>query len=180
MFGTTDTDSGDLDHPTATQDDINYLLHYLNHYFSVGLTADKIISVYAGYRPLLRARSSQHSTAALSRTHAVLQNSSRLVTIVGGKLTTYRRIAQDTVDVLARRDAAKAKFHPTRNLPLSGSANWPTARRDLEVKGSALGIDPHTIAHLGESYGSLALSLLSLVESDAVLGQRLVVDLPYI
>ncbi len=180
VFGTTDTGSGDLDHPTATQDDIDYLLHYLNHYLSVDLTADDIISVYAGYRPLLRARSSAHSTSALSRTHAVLQNSSGLVTIVGGKLTTYRRMAQDTVDVLSHRDAAKAKFHPTRNLPLSGSANWPAAQRDLQVKGSALGLDPRTIAHLGESYGSLALSLLSLVEGDAALAARLIADLPYI
>ena len=180
VFGTTDTGSGDLDHPTATQDDIDYLLHYLNHYLSVDLTTDNIISVYAGYRPLLRARSSAHSTAALSRTHAVLQNASGLVTIVGGKLTTYRRMAQDTVDVLSRRDAVKAKSHPTRNLPLSGSANWPAAQRDLEVKGSALGLDFGTIAHLGESYGSLALSLLGLVEGDAALGARLVADLPYI
>lgn len=180
IFGTTDTGSGDLDHPTATQDDIDYLLHYLNHYLSVNLTAANIISVYAGYRPLLRARSAQHSTAALSRTHAVLQNSSGLVTIVGGKLTTYRRMAQDMVDVLSRRDGAKAKLHPTRNLPLSGSANWPAVQRDLEVKGGALGLSPRMIAHLGESYGSLATSLLSLVEGDAALGALLVTDLPYI
>ena len=180
IFGTTDTGSGDLDHPTATQDDIDYLLHYLNHYLSVNLTAANIISVYAGYRPLLRARSAQHSTAALSRTHAVLQNSSGLVTIVGGKLTTYRRMAQDMVDVLSRRDGAKAKLHPTRNLPLSGSANWPAVQRDLEVKGGALGLSPRMIAHLGESYGSHATSLLSLVEGDAALGALLVADLPYI
>ena len=180
VFGTTDTGSGDLDHPTATQDDIAYLLHYLNHYLSVHLTADDIVSVYAGYRPLLRSRSAAHSTARLSRTHAVLQNSSGLVTIVGGKLTTYRRMAQDTVDVLSRRDGSKSRSHPTRNLPLSGSAGWPAARRDLEVKGTALGLSAQTISHLGESYGSLALPLLSLIESDASLGARLIEDLPYI
>ena len=180
VFGTTDTGSGDLDHPTATQDDIAYLLHYLNHYLSVHLTADDIVSVYAGYRPLLRSRSAAHSTARLSRTHAVLQNSSGLVTIVGGKLTTYRRMAQDTVDVLSHRDGSKSRSHPTRNLPLSGSAGWPAARRDLEVKGTALGLSAQTISHLGESYGSLALPLLSLIESDASLGARLIEDLPYI
>ena len=110
----------------------------------------------------------------------MLQNSSGLVTIVGGKLTTYRRMAQDMVDVLSRRDGAKAKLHPTRNLPLSGSANWPAVQRDLEVKGGALGLSPRMIAHLGESYGSLATSLLSLVEGDAALGALLVTDLPYI
>ena len=180
VFGTTDTGTGDLDHPTATKDDIAYLLHHLNRYLSVNLTADDIISVYAGYRPLLRARSSAHSTAKLSRTHAVLQNASGLVTIVGGKLTTYRRMAQDTVDVLSRRDGSTSMPHPTMSLPLSGSAGWPATQRDLEVKGAALGLSPQTISHLGESYGSLASSLLSLIESDATLGARLIEDLPYI
>lgn len=180
VFGTTDTGSGDLDHPTATQADIDYLLHHLNRYLSVNLTSDDIISVYAGYRPLLRARSSQHSTAKLSRTHAVLQNASGLVTIVGGKLTTYRRMAQDTVDVLSRRDGTTSMAHPTTSLPLSGSAGWPAAKRELETKGTALGLSPQTISHLGESYGSHAGALLSLVESDAALGERLIEDLPYL
>jgi glycerol-3-phosphate dehydrogenase len=180
VFGTTDTGSGDLDHPTATQDDIAYLLHHLNRYLSVNLTADDIISVYAGYRPLLRARSSAHSTAKLSRTHAVLQNESGLVTIVGGKLTTYRRMAQDTIDVLSRRDGSTSMAHPTTNLPLSGSAGWPASQRDLEVKGAALGLSPQTISHLGESHGSHASALLKLIESDASLRERLVEDLPYI
>ena len=180
VFGTTDTGSGDLDHPTATKDDIDYLLHHLNRYLSVNLTGDDIISVYAGYRPLLRSRSAEHSTAKLSRTHAVLQNPSGLVTIVGGKLTTYRRMAQDTVDVLSRRDGTTSMSHPTRNLPLSGSAGWPAAKRDLEAKGAALGLDPQAIAHLGESYGSHASTLLKMIEEDAVLGKRLVEDLPYL
>jgi glycerol-3-phosphate dehydrogenase len=180
VFGTTDTGAGDLDHPTATQADIDYLLHHLNRYLSVNLTADDIISVYAGYRPLLRARSSAHSTAKLSRTHAVLQNPSGLVTIVGGKMTTYRRMAQDTVDVLSRRDGLTSMPHPTSNLPLSGSAGWPAVRRDLEIKGTALGLSPQTVSHLGESYGSHADSLLKLVESDASLGERLIEDLPYV
>ena len=180
VFGTTDTGSGDLDHPIASQDDIAYLLHHLNRYLSVNLTADDIISVYAGYRPLLRSRSSEHATAKLSRTHAVLQNPSGLVTIVGGKLTTYRRMAQDTVDVLSRRDGSSSPPHPTQNLPLFGSAGWPAVQRDLEAKGAELGLGPQTIAHLGESYGSLASELLSLIEEDKSLGKRLIEDLPYI
>ncbi|HEU0003300.1 MAG TPA: glycerol-3-phosphate dehydrogenase/oxidase [Ktedonobacteraceae bacterium] len=180
VFGTTDTGAGDLDHPVATQADIDYLLHHLNRYLSVNLTSDDIISAYAGYRPLLRARSSEHSTAKLSRTHAVLQNASGLVTIVGGKLTTYRRMAQDTVDVLSRRDGTTSMAHPTTNLPLSGSAGWPVAKRELEVKGEVLGLSPQTISHLGESYGSHADALLSLVEGEAALGERLIEDLPYL
>jgi glycerol-3-phosphate dehydrogenase len=180
IFGTTDTGTGDLDHPMATQEDISYLLNHLNRYLSVHLTKEHIISVYAGYRPLLRSRSSGHSTAKLSRTHAVLQSPSGLVTIVGGKLTTYRRMAQDTVDVLCRRDGTVSPPHPTQNLPLQGSAGWPAVKRELEVKGASLGLSAETIQHLGHSYGSEAITLLSLIEGDASLATRLIADLPYI
>lgn len=177
IFGTTDTGSGDLDHPTATQEDISYLLNHLKRYLSVQISEDDIISVYAGYRPLLSARGG-HSTAKLSRTHAVLQSPSGLVTIVGGKLTTYRRMAQDTVDVLSRRDGS-TPIHPTQNLPLQGSAGWLARQRDVEVKGQALGLSPQSIKHL-RHYGSEALELLKLIENDATLGRRLIDDLPYI
>ena len=177
IFGTTDTGSGDLDHPTATQEDISYLLNHLKRYLNVQLTEDNIISVYAGYRPLLSSRGGG-STAKLSRTHAVLQSPSGLVTIVGGKLTTYRRMAQDTVDVLSHRDGS-TPIHPTQNLPLQGSAGWLAKQRDVEIKGLALGLNPQTIQHL-RHYGSEALGLLKLIEDDAELGRRLIDDLPYI
>jgi len=178
IFGTTDTGSGDLDHPTATQEDISYLLNHLKRYLSVQLTEESIISVYAGYRPLLSSRGTGRSTAKLSRTHAVLESPSGLVTIVGGKLTTYRRMAQDTVDVLSRRDGS-SPIHPTQNLPLQGSAGWLARQRDVEIKGLALGLNPQTIKHL-RNYGSEALGLLKLIEEDAELGRRIIDDLPYI
>src|SRR5207248_5928956 len=117
--------------------------------------------------------------AKLSRTHDVLQSPSGLVAIVGGKLTTYRRMAQDTVDVLSRRDGTVRPLHPTQNLPLHGSAGWPAAKRELEVKGALLGLSSETIKHLGHSYGSEAITLLSLIEDDASLATRLIDDLPY-
>jgi glycerol-3-phosphate dehydrogenase len=179
VIGTTDTGTGDLDHPTATREDISYLLHHLNRYLSIHLTEADIISTYAGYRPLLSARSSNHSTAKLSRSHSVLKSPSGLVSIVGGKLTTYRRMAQDTVDVLNRRDGS-VPVHPTQNLPLFGSAGWPAKRREMEDKGKALGLDRQILTHLGRSYGSEANAILGLVQSDPSLAVRLVDDLPYI
>jgi glycerol-3-phosphate dehydrogenase len=153
-------------------------LNHLKRYLSVQLTEENIISVYAGYRPLLSSRGTGSSTAKLSRTHAVLQSPSGLVTIVGGKLTTYRRMAQDTVDVLSRRDGS-SPIHPTQNLPLQGSAGWLARQRDVEIKGLALGLNPQTIRHL-RHYGSEALGLLKLIENDAELGRRIIDDLPYI
>ncbi|GAC1350289.1 MAG: glycerol-3-phosphate dehydrogenase [Ktedonobacteraceae bacterium] len=179
IFGTTDTGSGDLDHPTATQEDIAYLLKYLNRYLSVTLTEADIISTYVGYRPLVRSRSAEHSTARLSRTHAVLQSSSGLVSIVGGKLTTYRRMAQDTVDLLNRRDGS-TPHHSTQSLRLHGSNGWPAIQHDLEIKGAALGLNPESLSQLGRSYGADAMTLLALIESDASLAAPLIADLPYI
>lgn len=180
IFGTTDTGSGDLNHPLATQQDVAYLLAHLNRYLSVHLTEEDIISTYAGYRPLVRpGKGSGHSSAKLSRTHAVLEGSSGLVTIVGGKLTTYRRMAQDTVDVLSHRDGS-IPVHPTRDLPLYGSAGWPAVQKDVNVKGTSLGLSPQTLKHLAWSYGAAALDVLKLVEDDAALGKLLIDDLPYI
>src|SRR5438552_3823293 len=178
IFGTTDTGTGDLDHPTASKEDIAYLLKYLNRYLTVKLTEENIISTYTGYRPLVSPRRPGRSTAKVSRTHAVLQSPSGVITIVGGKLTTYRRMAQDTVDVLSRRDSS-IPIHPTQNLPLQGSAGWLAKQRDVEIKGLAFGLSPQTIKHL-RNYGSEALGLLKLVEDDAELGRRLIDDLPYI
>jgi glycerol-3-phosphate dehydrogenase len=179
VFGTTDTGSGDLDHPVATQEDISYLLQYLNRYLTVHIAESDIISTYAGYRPLVRPRGTSKSTAQLSRTHAVLENPSGLVSIVGGKLTTYRRMAQDTVDVLSRRDGS-AVVHPTQMLPLQGSAGWQRMREELTRRGAALALSAQTVHHLSTAYGSEVSTLLDLVEADASLGALLVDDLPFI
>ncbi len=179
IFGTTDTGSGDLDFPIATQADVTYLLKYLNRYLNVNLTEADIISTYAGYRPLVKPRKANKSTAKLSRTHAVIEGPSGLVTITGGKLTTYRRMAQDTVDVLSRRDGTKPA-HPTQSLPLQGSAGWPVMEHALAHKGAALGLSPATVEHLGYSYGTNTQALLDLIEGDATLATRLIADLPHI
>jgi glycerol-3-phosphate dehydrogenase len=179
VFGTTDTGTGDLDHPVATQDDIAYLLKYLNRYMNVNISEKDIISSYAGYRPLVKLRNTELSTAKLSRSHVVLQGKSGLVTIVGGKLTTYRRMAQDTVDVLSQRDGMKV-IHPTKALPLQGSAGWTKIRRIVECRGAQLGLSAQIIEHLGHSYGTVAQTILDIVEQDSSLAAPLIGDLPYI
>ncbi len=180
IFGTTDTGSGDLDHPIATREDVHYLLKHLNRYVTVDLSEADILSVYAGYRPLvLRHKATTHSSASLSRTHAVLQSPSGLVSIVGGKLTTYRRMAQDTVDLLQRRDSRKSQ-HPTTNLPLLGSVGWADTQSELASQASALGLDEPIIDHLSSIYGTEIREIFRLIEEDAILAERLIADLPYI
>jgi glycerol-3-phosphate dehydrogenase len=179
ILGTTDTGTGDLDHPRATKEDITYLLSYINRYLGLHLTEKDIISTYAGYRPLVKPRSSNSSTAKLSRSHSVLEGASGIVTIVGGKLTTYRRMAQDTVDVLSRRDATKP-VHATESLPLHGSAGWGRVQLELARRGSELGLTTEITEHLGQRYGAEAQTILAMVTEDSSLGTQLIADLPYI
>lgn len=177
VIGTTDTGTGDLDHPEATPEDIDYLIRHVNRYLNVNLTRDDLISAFAGYRPLVSSR--EKSSANLSRSHVVVQESNGMVTIVGGKLTTYRRMAQDTIDVLAKRDAMPIA-HPTEKLLLSGAINWKQARIDLAQRCAELGLDDDIEASLAFNYGSHALEILDLVAANSELGQRLISDLPFI
>src|SRR5262249_47938825 len=102
VIGTTDTPGGDIEHPRADADEITYVLRTVNDAIRTPLTEADIISTYAGFRPLVKARDGAKS-AALARTHAILTAPNGLVTIVGGKLTTWRKMAEDTVNALAGR-----------------------------------------------------------------------------
>ncbi len=177
IIGTTDTGKGDLDDPETTGADIDYLLTHVNRYLDVNLTREDIISTYAGYRPLVRSR--KKPTANLSRTHVVIQEENGMITIVGGKLTTYRRMAQDTVDVMAKRDGLP-RAHPTERLLLDGALNWPQAKREIERRAQRLGLPSDIIHHLEWNYGRNAQSILDLLEEDSDLRERLAADLPYI
>jgi Glycerol-3-phosphate dehydrogenase len=179
IYGTTDTGSGDLDHPMVSPEDTTYLLNYLNRYLSTNFSKEDIISTYAGYRPLIKPARTGGSTAKLSRSHMVLENAAGLVTITGGKLTTYRLMAQDTVDLLSKRDGVKP-VHPTIALPLQGSAAWPQVKKNLGRRGAQLGLSGRTVEHLGRTYGSGAETIMDMVKQDPTLRQLLVADLPYI
>ena len=116
--GTTDTDyEGPLDDPQCTPDDIQYVLSALNASVTTGVTEADILGTWAGLRPLVRDAVSA-KTADLSRRHAVRRSASGVVTITGGKLTTYRRMAADAVDEVsealdqARRAARRRRLRP--------------------------------------------------------------------
>ena len=177
VIGTTDTGGGNLDRPQAQLDDVQYLLRHVNRYMDVNLTADDILNTYAGYRPLVKSRGGR--TSDLSRTHVVVEEGNGMVTIVGGKLTTYRRMAQDTMDVIARRDSLP-RNHPTQRLPLSGAIDWRRVRSQVEARARRVGLSDDIIQHLCFDFGGQALAIIDLIEQDATLGQRLVPDLQYV
>jgi glycerol-3-phosphate dehydrogenase len=177
IIGTTDTGGGDLDHPKANAQDISYLLRHVNRLLDVHLTEQDLISVFAGYRPLVK--SERGPTALLSRSHAVLQERNGLITVVGGKLTTYRKMAQDAVDVVAMRDGLP-RSHPTEHLQLAGAGGQPEAQDAMVRRVHSLGLAPGTLQHLVSRFGRHAQVVLDLIEQESSLRGRLVADLPYL
>ncbi|MEO7002553.1 MAG: glycerol-3-phosphate dehydrogenase/oxidase [Ktedonobacterales bacterium] len=184
LVGTTDTAMPRVGPAAANDDDIAYLLNHLNRYLRRKVTRADIISTYAGYRPLLELHGATGIHAALatrrlSRTHALVEGSNGLLSISGGKLTTYRRMAEETLDRIDAREG-RQPAHPTRRLKLIGAWGWAEARLIVYERGMALGLDTEVIAHLGGSYGTEALDVLTLVEEEPDLGERLIADLPVI
>ena len=177
-IGTTDTEGGDIDRPRADKDDVAYLLRHVNRYMHCDLQESDIISAWAGYRPLVTSRKSAQASSRLSRTHAVLDGPGGMVTVVGGKLTTYRRMAQDTIDHIARQQG-KPVAHATERLPLSGSEGWPRAHEDLKAAAAEFQLKPDTLRRLA-LYGSSSRVILDLIRADPDLATRIVPGLPYI
>ena len=118
-IGTTDTDhSGTLDDPACTSDDVDYLLRSVNAAMESSVTCDHVIGVWSGLRPLVTSDDdSEGRTADVSRRHRVDMSSSGYVRVVGGKLTTYRSMAEDTLNHV-ERILGKRKLCSTRKTPL--------------------------------------------------------------
>ncbi|MFT4189299.1 MAG: glycerol-3-phosphate dehydrogenase/oxidase [Aeromicrobium sp.] len=104
------------DVPEAPESDIGFLMDVVNLALERHIRREDVVGAYAGLRPLLDAGG---ATSDLSRTHAVLTSESGVVTVVGGKLTTYRRMAEDAVDATG----VTAESSQTRSLPLLGAAS---------------------------------------------------------
>ena len=177
-IGTTDTEGGDIDHPVAHADDVAYLLRHVNRYMRCNLKESDIISAWAGYRPLISSSKSARASSKLSRTHAVLDGPGGMVTIIGGKLTTYRRMAQDTVDHIGRQ-RGKRPDHVTKRLPLSGCEEWQEAHAELTSAAPLLQLRPDTVRRLS-TYGANSRAILDLIREEPGLVTRIVPDLPYI
>jgi glycerol-3-phosphate dehydrogenase len=168
--GTTDTDyDGPIEDPECTPEDVDYLLRALNFAIDEPVTRDDVVGTWAGLRPLLRAANTER-TADLSRKYGVRVSESGVITITGGKLTTYRRMAADTVDqasrVLGRRTRCR-----TKKLPIIGAEGYEHPGESME---------PSLHEHLAGRYGTESQAVLDLVDTDPDLGEPLVPGLPYL
>jgi glycerol-3-phosphate dehydrogenase len=194
-LGTTDTGwDGSLDDPACLPEDIDYILDAANSVTTRPITRGDITGLWTGLRPLLAPVEGRHApserTADLSRRHTVRISTPGLVTITGGKLTTYRKMAQDTVDAALRDLGRAAAPCATKTLRLRGSGS---AGRSPARAGSARavpladrrhdgGSDPAaaTAAHLAGRYGTETPAVLAVAEGRPELLEPLVPGLHYL
>ncbi len=168
IVGTTDTDWNlDLAHPAASRRDIDYLLATVNAVLAQPLSHADIEGVYAGLRPLLFGESD--ATSKLSREHAVSQSVAGLITVAGGKYTTYRVMAKDAVDVAARGISRRVPESCTDRTPLIGADGYQSFVNRRESLARAAGLHVNQVVHLLERYGSRVTELLRLIEERSAL-----------
>ncbi|MDR7251555.1 glycerol-3-phosphate dehydrogenase [Nocardioides sp. BE266] len=165
IVGTTDTDWNlDLAHPAASRSDIDYILDHVNTVLASPLTHDDIEGVYAGLRPLLSGESD--STSQLSREHAVARSQPGLVSVAGGKYTTYRVMAADAVD-LAREDLpGVVPDSVTEDIPLLGAEGYAALVHQLPQLAARSGLPEWRVRHLLDRYGSLVHELFALADAE--------------
>ena len=172
IIGTTDTDwELDRAHPAATRADIDYLLEHINNVLKVPLTHEDIQGVFAGLRPLLSGESELPSE--LSREHAVARPQPGLVSIAGGKYTTYRIMAQDAVDTARADIGGDVSDSVTEFIPLSGAEGYVALVNQVDRLARKQDLPVWRIRHLLERYGSLVHELFALAENDRTLYEPL-------
>jgi glycerol-3-phosphate dehydrogenase len=169
FIGTTDTAyEGANDSAHCTPEDVAYLLNAVNTSTSSALTASDVTGVWAGLRPLLapiKGKRASVRTADLSRRHQVTDSHDGVIHVTGGKWTTYRQMAEDTVDALSPYFSTLCKVR-TKNLRLHGYGTWQPST-ELE-------------SHLHDRYGTEALVLLAMIDADPSLKSTPIANQPYV
>jgi glycerol-3-phosphate dehydrogenase len=171
LIGTTDNDydSADLDHVPPSGDDVEYLLDATNEFFATAIAASDLTGAYAGVRPLISTGDPKKSVD-ISRKAELYETSSGLVTITGGKLTTWRRMAKLAVDRIVEREGRDAPCR-TAEIPLGMDID-PAALPDVDGVGDA------TRQLLVGRYGHGAVEVMHLAATDPALAQRISPELP--
>jgi glycerol-3-phosphate dehydrogenase len=170
LIGTTDNDfDGDIDRPRPGGEEVTYLLEAVNEFFGTSLGAGDLVGAYAGVRPLL-ATGDPKKSVDISRRAELYETSSAMLTITGGKLTTWRRMAKQTVDRLVEREGREAPCR-TAEIPLGMEAR----PEDLDAPG---GVGEDAIAQLAFRYGHAARTVLALAREDPKLAAPIVPGRP--
>ena len=196
IVGTTDTDwSGDRAEPAATEEDVDYILAAANRVLARPLTRADVIAVYAGLRPLVAspdgngskgakggAKGSKGSkpTTKVSREHVVDVPVPGLVSIAGGKFTTYRLMARDVVDAAVGGFDRVVPASVTEKLPLLGADGLAAVQAGAPRLAEDYRVPQAVVEHLLGRYGTLATEVLDLIRDDPGLARPLAEGHPYL
>ncbi|MGK2957806.1 MAG: FAD-dependent oxidoreductase [Acidimicrobiales bacterium] len=173
-IGTTDTDyNGPLEKPYCTSAEVDEVLAAVNAWTIDPLTRSDVRATWAGLRPLVATGNSNNTnhTADLSRRHSVTVSPDGLITVTGGKLTTYRRMAADTVDVVMKQLGRRVGLHNrcrTASLKIWGADGFD------ELTGTSAS------EHLDNRYGTMTPTIVAMIKTDPSLGELLIEELPYL
>lgn len=156
VVGTTDTllDSHSLE-PKPLENEIDFILETANAYLNTKVTRADVLSVFAGLRPLAAPKDSSEKTMEISRSHKIIVSKSELITITGGKWTTYRRMAQDTID---------------KAIALKKLSNRKCLTKDLRIHGANGSADDTNHLYV---YGTDQKAIEELIKISPELGDKL-------
>jgi glycerol-3-phosphate dehydrogenase len=178
LVGTTDEEVTPATRMLVTKDEAEYLLRQLNPYLETPLRRQQTVSGMAGLRPLVAAGHGI-ATSRLIRDHEVeLDSSSGMISILGGKWTTHRLMAEDTIDAVQREMGGPVTASTTRQHPLAGAAGYDKDfSKDIEKEYSL----PADVAkHLAGKFGTTALEALQLLKENPAWNRRIAAGLPVI
>lgn len=155
VVGTTDTPlPGHSLEPRALPEEIQFIMEHCARYLTRDPKPEDVLSIYAGLRPLVKAGDGE-DTAALSRDHTILVSESGLITVTGGKWTTYRKMGEDVIDQAEMVAGVESRRCHTVDLPIHGWTHQPIPEPHLQV------------------YGAAAAGIRALITADATLGERI-------
>ncbi|NWH65413.1 GPDM protein, partial [Geococcyx californianus] len=183
IAGTTDSPTDVTSHPIPTEEDINFILNEVRNYLSADVEVRRgdVLAAWSGIRPLVTDPNSK-DTQSISRNHVVTISASGLVTIAGGKWTTYRAMAQDAIDAAIQAHNLKAGSSKTIGLQLQGAEDWSPTLYIRLVQD--YGLESEVAQHLASTYGGKAFEVAKIAQVTGkrwpVVGKRLVSEFPYI
>ncbi|XP_067358863.1 glycerol-3-phosphate dehydrogenase, mitochondrial isoform X1 [Channa argus] len=183
IAGTTDTPTNVTAHPIPGEDDINFILREVRNYLSpdVEVRRGDVLAAWSGIRPLVTDPSSK-DTQSICRNHIVSISDSGLVTIAGGKWTTYRAMAEETLDAAIGAHGLSADPCRTVGLMLEGAKGWTPTLYIRLVQD--YGLENEVAQHLASTYGGKAFDVAKMAQVTGkrwpIVGKRLVSEFPYI
>lgn len=181
MVGTTDTPYANLaNEPILESTEIDYLIETVSPFFTTNIQRSDVRSGFGGIRPLITAsEKNRKDTKSLLRDHSVeIDEESGLISLLGGKWTTYRLMAQDTVDAVCQRIEKETLPCSTKNHTLVGGKKYDKAAVELQI--NALQLEKDIAQHLTQKYGDRVPKLLEIITEKPSLRSRIHANFPFI